>query len=250
MPYTPSSIDRLLLLYFVFYSRSSCQRLLSPPSSGQSLPSSCQGLLFYFFPPRYSIFYPLFSLCQPATSFSSLFRSMSTLFLTRSCLLPFKVKTTPHLFSVFCVLFFPLYSFLLPPKVFRPSLPPSFDRGLLFRRLPAETFSSPSSDRSRYSLLLQSRLSLSPFVQDPLFRPIPHLLHCTGPKQTFIKASFFLDVKALSPWSHLSRTGLTYIAVHTKHILSGGEFTSLADNLHLTGMYLQRTSPNTNAFGG
>ena len=34
-----------------------------------------------------------------------------------------------------------------------------------------------------------------------------------------------------------------------KHILSGGDMTSPADNLRLTGMYLQRTSPN-NVFGG
>ena len=34
------------------------------------------------------------------------------------------------------------------------------------------------------------------------------------------------------------------------NILSGGEITSPAENLHLTGMYLQQASPNTNAFDG
>ena len=48
--------------------------------------------------------------------------------------------------------------------------------------------------------------------------------------------------------SHLAEWPYTYIAVY-KHILSGGEITSQAENLCLTWMYLKRTSPNTNAFG-
>ena len=41
----------------------------------------------------------------------------------------------------------------------------------------------------------------------------------------------------------LGPIGPTYIAVYT-NILSGGEITSPAENVRLTGMYLQRTSPN------
>ena len=47
----------------------------------------------------------------------------------------------------------------------------------------------------------------------------------------------------------LGRICPTYIVVNT-NILSGGEIISPAENVCLTGMYLQRTSPNTNAFGG
>ena len=47
----------------------------------------------------------------------------------------------------------------------------------------------------------------------------------------------------------IGRIGPTYIAAWT-NIESGGEITSPAENVRLTGMYLQRTSPNTNVFGG
>ena len=54
-------------------------------------------------------------------------------------------------------------------------------------------------------------------------------------------------VKALS---HMTGYALRTCIAAYKHILSGGEITSPAENLRLTGMYMQRTSPNTNAFGG
>ena len=45
-------------------------------------------------------------------------------------------------------------------------------------------------------------------------------------------------VKALS---HLTGSAVTYT-----NILSSGEITSSVENVRLTGLYLQRTSPNTN----
>ena len=56
-------------------------------------------------------------------------------------------------------------------------------------------------------------------------------------------------METLRPLSHLAGQAL-YVDRRIQKEISGGEITSSVEDLRLTGMCLQRTSPNTNVFGG